>query len=216
MKIKENGVLLQIGTNDGNDDFIKIVRDNNPSMVILVEPNHLLNDKIKENYNDIKNYVIENYAITSDNLGTIELVIPKNDPTTGKSVNGFSYGDKGFTLIPMDDWGNDFEKINAESITFNDLCIKHNITHINYLHIDTEGYDAEIIKSINFDNVEIDIIKYEYWPFSENCFKRHGDKSNLYGNNAMNFLNEFLKEKGYVLEEEIDWENCKNIIAIKS
>lgn len=215
MKIKENGVFLQIGTNDGNDDFIKIVKENEPSKIILVEPNNLLNDKIKENYKEIKNYVIENYAITSDNLGTVELVIPKNNPSTGKSVNGVSYGDQHFTLVPMDDWGGDFEKIKSESISFNNLCKKHNIDHINYLHIDTEGYDSEIIKSIDFDNIKIDIIKYEFWPFDENCFKRHGEKSNLYGDNAMVFLSGFLKEKGYELKEEIDWSGSKNIIAIK-
>jgi FkbM family methyltransferase len=216
MKIKENGVFVQIGTNDGNDDFIKIVNENKPSKIILVEPNFSLNEKIKQNYKEIKNYIIENYAITSDNMGMVELVVPKNDPKTGKSVNGVSYGDKGFTLIPMDDWGNDFEKIESKSISFNELCKKHNLTHIDYLHIDTEGYDAEIIKSIDFDSIDINIIKYEYWPFDEECFKRHGENSNLYGNNAMNFLNNFLKEKGYNLTEEIDWEYCKNIIATKN
>lgn len=216
MKIKENGIFLQIGTNDGNDDFLKIVRGTNPNKIILVEPNHFLNDKIKDNYKKVENYVIENYAITSDNFGTVELVIPKDDPSTGSSVNGISYGDKHFTLIPMDDWGNDFLKMKAESISFNDLCKKHEIDHINYLHIDTEGYDAEIIKSIDFENIKIDIIKYESWSFNENCFTRHGEKSNLYGDNAMNFLNTYLKEKGYELSEEIDWEGCRNIIAVKS
>ena len=216
MEIKKNGVFFQIGTNDGDDDFLKIVIDNEPSKIILVEPNSLLNNKIKENYKEIKNFIIENYAITSDKLGKVELVIPKDDISTGVSVNGISYGDQQFTLIPMDDWGDNFEKIESESITFNDLCKKHTINHIDYLHIDTEGYDAEIIKSIDFDNINIDIIKYEYWPFDENCFKRHGKKSDQYGKNAMDFLNNFLTEKGYNLKEEIDWTGAKNMLAIKS
>lgn len=214
MKIKKNGVFMQIGTNDGNDEFIKIVKENNPSKIILVEPNFLLNEKIKENYKEIKNYIIENYAITSENVGMVELVIPKNDPETGKSVNGVSYGNQHFSLIPMDDWGNNFEKIESKSISFNELCKKHNLNHIDYLHIDTEGYDSEIIKSIDFDNINIDIIKYEYWSFGEECFKRHGENYNLYGNNGMNFLNIFLKEKGYNLTEELDF--GKNIIATKN
>ena len=49
--IVENKVLLQIGTNDGCDEFNTIVRKHKPSLVILVEPNRLLNEKINNNYN---------------------------------------------------------------------------------------------------------------------------------------------------------------------
>lgn len=46
-------------------------------------------------------------------------------------------------------------------MTFMELCEWYEITDIHYLQIDTEGYDAEIIKSIDFAKVNIDIIKYE-------------------------------------------------------
>ena len=86
-----------------------------------------------------------------------------------------------FSLLPMDDWGNDFVEIEAPSMTFNDLCDKYEIRHIDFLQIDTEGYDAEIIKSIDFTKIKIDTIKYEIWHFPVECFKRHGEKGKEYG-----------------------------------
>ena len=37
----------------------------------------------------------------------------------------------------------------------------NNVSHINYLSIDVEGAEFEVIKSINFDKVFIDIIGFE-------------------------------------------------------
>jgi len=41
------------------------------------------------------------------------------------------------------------------------ICDKYNIKHINYLSIDVEGAEFDVIKSINFDKVFIDVIGFE-------------------------------------------------------
>ena len=41
------------------------------------------------------------------------------------------------------------------------ICDEHQISHINYLSIDVEGAELEVIKSINFDKVFIDVIGFE-------------------------------------------------------
>ena len=38
---------------------------------------------------------------------------------------------------------------------------ENNLTHINYLSIDVEGAEFEVIKSINFDKIFIDVIAFE-------------------------------------------------------
>jgi len=38
---------------------------------------------------------------------------------------------------------------------------EHNVSHVNYLSIDVEGGEFEVIKSINFDKVFIDVIGFE-------------------------------------------------------
>lgn len=44
------------------------------------------------------------------------------------------------------------------------ICYEHNIKNINYLSIDVEGVEFEVIKSINFDNnyhdYSIPIVEY--------------------------------------------------------
>ena len=46
-------------------------------------------------------------------------------------------------------------------LTFNDLIKKHDIKNIDLLQIDAEGYDGELICSIDFDNIKPKFIRYE-------------------------------------------------------
>lgn len=59
---------------------------------------------------------------------------------------------------------------------------KHNIKRINYLSIDVEGAEMNVIKSINFDEVFIDVICFE---------NNYSDRSNE--------IVEYLKNKNYYI-----------------
>lgn len=41
------------------------------------------------------------------------------------------------------------------------ICDENNISHINYISIDVEGAEFEVIKSINFEKVFVDVIEFE-------------------------------------------------------
>jgi FkbM family methyltransferase len=184
-------VWIQIGTHNGKDLFNQKAKENSPDRIILVEPNESLNLEIGVNYINLWEKVfIKNVAITEKEKGLVRLVIPKGKP---------HYSDKNYSLLPMDDWGDNFQIIEVPSMTFMQLCKEYNITDIDFLQIDTEGYDAEIIKSIDFNQIHIRKIKYEKWAFDINCFKRYGEDANKYGVNGMNEVAILLKSLGYVL-----------------
>jgi FkbM family methyltransferase len=50
-------------------------------------------------------------------------------------------------------------KVNTKKIET--ICDEYSITHINYLSIDVEGAEFEVVKSINFEKVFIDVIEFE-------------------------------------------------------
>lgn len=47
------------------------------------------------------------------------------------------------------------------TITFEDLMNKYGLTELDYLQIDTEGYDQRIIESIDFNKYNIKEVKFE-------------------------------------------------------
>ena len=51
--------------------------------------------------------------------------------------------------------------INVKTKKLQTICNEHNVSHINYLSIDVEGAEFEVIKSIDFNKIFIDIIGFE-------------------------------------------------------
>jgi FkbM family methyltransferase len=58
--------------------------------------------------------------------------------------------------------------INVNTITFDQLCDKYNIKNIDYLQIDTEGYDERIVNTIDLNKYNIKKLKFETPYLSEN------------------------------------------------
>lgn len=57
--------------------------------------------------------------------------------------------------------GSTTEVIKVKTKKLETILDENNINHINYLSIDVEGAEFEVIKSINFDKVFIDVIGFE-------------------------------------------------------
>lgn len=193
LRLEYHKVFVQIGTYDGNDEFMHLVKRWHPSKVILVEPNPVMLPLIQHNYQTMRGVSIESVAITEVNKGMVQLVHPRQL----KRRHEFSDYNPCFSLLPMDEWGDDLKRVDVPSMTFMELCEKHKISDIHFLQIDTEGYDVEIIKSIDFSKIQIDIIVYENWDFPEKRFSRHGEKAKLYGRNAMRDGKALLESLGY-------------------
>jgi FkbM family methyltransferase len=84
--------------------------------------------------------------------------------------------------------GGSSKTIEVETRTIESICNEHNISKINYLSIDVEGAEFDVIKSINFETVFIDVIGFE----------------NNYDDNSKPII-KYLQEKGYVvLNKNID------------
>lgn len=209
-------IYIQIGTNNGNDNFRKLVIKDKPDTVILIEPNPNLINEIKNNYKDIPNVTILNNALYYTDT-ECSLYIPKCN-IYGIASNGCKYTDLHFSLCPMNDWGHEKEdmvEIKTQGITFDTLLKNYNITNIDYLQIDTEGFDSEIIQMIPFEKYNIDVIRYENWEFNTDAFTKHNkDISDKLGKNGMKIVEDILIKNNYKLSQIKDHDN-NDIIATK-
>lgn len=217
--MSDKKVFFQIGTNDGNDLFRELVIMNKPDIIILVEPNETLINEIKKNYSNIENVHIYNNAIYYNNDESVELYLPAKNGIYGtKADNNHIYTHGQFSLLPMNDWGNksDMVKITSKSITFDKICSNHNITSIDYLQIDTEGFDSEIIKMINFDKYKINKIRFEKWGFKTECFTDYNkEKADELGVNGMNNSINKLIQYNYILNNIHDKDGNDIIATLK-
>uniref|UniRef100_A0A6C0IHK5 Methyltransferase FkbM domain-containing protein n=1 Tax=viral metagenome TaxID=1070528 RepID=A0A6C0IHK5_9ZZZZ len=98
--------------------------------------------------------------------------------------------------------GSTTQIINVNTKKLETIFDENNIQHVNYLSIDVEGAEFEVIKSINHDKVFVDVIGFE----------------NNYDDNSLHIIN-FLKNKDYIVIHEttdIFMINTKSKFYIKS
>jgi FkbM family methyltransferase len=143
---------IQIGSNVGEDDFYKKIEFlTEKSRVILIEPNNDLIQTLEKNYTSLKErheIIICNKAISTNNNQTYL----------------YKYTSDGHSsLINRRSHQQVTEILPIEAITFNKLCEVYQIQEVEYLCMDTEGLDYEIIISIDFEKVKINSICFEVW-----------------------------------------------------
>jgi len=182
---KKINYLIQIGANDGlRFDSLNHYIKKNKTKSLLVEP-------IKENFNDLKNkykdfenIIFETLAISVNNeISYLYKVNPlrlKN--YSGDHFVGITSFDKNH-LIKHGVKKKDIIKEEVNSISINNLIIKHALDKFDLLFVDAEGYDADIVGDFLKTSLIRPTIIFEYL--------------HIPNNKLGNLINQ-LKEKKYI------------------
>jgi len=180
--------FIQVGANDGvvHDPLYRHVVENNWSG-ILVEPVRHYFDRLMNNYRSNKNLIFANVAI-SDKEEVREFYRIKEGqdhlPAWSKGLGSF-YLDvllKHKWAIPDIEQHIVNEKV--QCCSFASLLKAHHVEKVDLLLVDTEGYDFEILKQIDFNQLKPTTIVYEH---------KHLSKENRKNCEAL------LKDQGYCL-----------------
>ena len=83
-------------------------------------------------------------------------VITRRKQTEDDNV-GYHDGRKSLIMISTNSYGDE----RTTNSILETILHENRISHINYLSVDVEGAEFEVIKSINFDKVFIDVIGFE-------------------------------------------------------
>lgn len=163
---KNKGLFfIQIGANDGKtfDPIYEFVKSNHRKVGgIVVEPLKDFFEELKVNYRKCRHVIPVNVAIhNSEKEMKIYRVAPNflNDlPTWYKGTASFNRDHFKLTDTPMDMIV--YEKV--ECITLDDLLQKYQVSKVDLLQIDAEGYDSEIILNIDFKSFKPMVIHFEH------------------------------------------------------
>lgn len=145
--------FVQVGSNDGvvHDPLHVVVRAHAWTGV-LVEPLPELFERLVANYRDVPGLVFENAAIgQADGSATLFSVASRaGDPYWTDQLASFDRT----TLLSHADVLPDLEErivsVPITALTLPSLVAKHGLSRIDLLHVDVEGYDAEVVRQVDF------------------------------------------------------------------
>ena len=150
------GFLVDIGAADG------VTHSNSKWLIdqgwsaLLVEPNEYNFNKLVNLHKDNHKVIIEHCGCSDKTLKDVKFFINKNDDM--EQCATFS---EEFSINVKNYYGCKYVETTSNLIKTSDLLKKHNVTHIDFISIDAEGYDSLIIDAINFNEVSIDLFCVE-------------------------------------------------------
>lgn len=186
--------FIQIGANDGvrNDPIYHLVTKHNIKGIAL-EPVPSIFNKLKHNYQDFPKVKLLNCAIHKSEKNSIIYQVNPELAKYGERTKGTpSFFKEHHKLSDVDE--EDIIEIPVKCLTFQELLDQNNVKNIDLLQIDTEGYDYEIIKMIDFSKTKPSIISFE-----------HGVRMGIMSYEQLMEIQRILFDQGYkILIDEHD------------
>lgn len=155
--------FIQVGANDGiSFDFLYGFIIQRSSEGIVIEPVKEYFEELKENYKEYPKIIKINKAV---HYSQKSVVINRISPLAIKKYPDWVKGIASLDAEHHKKTGIDSNDIIEEEVQADTLMNIINSNSINkkldYFQIDTEGFDFEVIKMIDFNTVRPSIIKYE-------------------------------------------------------
>lgn len=152
--------FIQIGANNGRrfDPIYNVVQSLNLKGLVI-EPVKDYYNELVENYKNSKVIPI-NRAIYEGN-GKISIFRVKQDADLPEWSKGIASLDPEHHKKSNTDKENIVEEV-VEAITFEKLFKDYDVKNIDFLQIDTEGYDYNLLKLFPFEKFQPSIIHFEH------------------------------------------------------
>ena len=164
---------MQIGTNDGasGDPFYRHIRLRNWKG-ILVEPLEAEFGRLKENHQRNPDLIFENVAISNQEETRKFYSIDNSKGELPFWVNKLSSFDPNIPQEVCDLYENArMISKDVQCTTVQSLLQKHQVKNLDVLLTDTEGFDFEILKTIDFSLVRPELLIYEHRHLSEEDYQ---------------------------------------------
>lgn len=154
-KMNPNSKGVAIGSNDGTTgEWVEAYHNGRIEKLLCVEASSEPFDRLVSNYKDKAGIVMVNALVTQFSTKDV----PYYEGTIGNGATNSLI--EGFVNSYM---GDDMVEVKKDSIGINDLLEQSGFADLDWLHIDTEGVDELLLKSLNFNKIrKPKMIVYEH------------------------------------------------------
>jgi len=163
--------FVEIGSNDGlQHDHIRELVLAGEWTGVMVEPVPYVFERLRENYAGVERVRLENAAVgvTDGTVPFFHLVdAPEEErrrlPDWYDGIGSFSREAVLSHRAHMPDIEERLVQRDVTALTFASLLRKHGLERVDLLVVDTEGYDWEILRHVDFDAVRPLLLVYEHF-----------------------------------------------------
>lgn len=156
--------FLQIGANDGiQEDPCYAWVNRFPWQGILVEPQPHLASGLRRMYCERPGIVVEE-AVVADRPGALDLYYLQRKegvPEWASGIASLDYATIAAHRGKIRGFDDAIAKVRVPALTVEQLLDRNGFDSIDFIQIDAEGYDAQILRSIDLQRIRPAVIAYE-------------------------------------------------------
>lgn len=170
--------FLIIGAMDGikHDIFFDLIKNKSGKKIIFVEPVQFHFKKLIENTKDLNHSIFYENCAISDKSEKVKFCNLKEDKIKeGTFLDGCSCvieNEKPLNIFMQRMQKEDIDEFEVQCLTFEEVLAKYDLQEIDYVQIDTEGYDERIVKSINLEKYKIKYLQFEKYYADQSFLER--------------------------------------------
>lgn len=195
---KHDVFFVQVGSNDGvqGDPIHDLVTSRRSWRGIFIEPIHFLFRRLRQNYGDSERFVFENVAISTkretkrfyyvSEKARSELNLPYWHDQLG------SFDKNHITRMLGDEMSPYIVEENVECQPLQEVLDRNRVDAIDLLHIDTEGFDYQVLSQVDIKRYQPSVILFEHHLLTDEEFinsrkllRTTGYRIHEYGNDTL-------------------------------
>jgi FkbM family methyltransferase len=160
-------IFVQVGSNDGiTSDPLREFIVRGDFRGVLVEPVPYLFERLRQTYREVPGISLENVAVAVESgERDFYYLRPSDNPSLPLWYDKLGSFNREVILRNLDVIPSIPEllvSIRVPCRTLQQICERQSIARPDLIHIDAEGYDFEIIKSIDFSRIGPIVLLYEH------------------------------------------------------
>jgi FkbM family methyltransferase len=180
-KNKKNGIFVDVGSHDGiNLSNTYFYEKELGWDGLCIEPIDSVFEKLKLNRNC---KLIQGCAFKNRGKVKFRKIDGYSEMLSG-IVESYSIGHNNRVEHEIKEYNQKSEYIMVESYNLNDLLLEFGFTNVDFLSLDVEGSEFEIIKTIDFNKININIMSIE-------------------NNEDTSTIREYLEKNGFIFHSKI-------------
>lgn len=164
-------IFIEIGANDGDQhDFLRPFISTRAWQGVVVEPVPYVFDRLESTYGHHPGVALENVAIAAVDGTQTFYHLRQADDWAGEGLprwyDGIGSFSRAEVLSHVDHIPDIESRVVASEVpclTFASLCERHRLSRLDLILIDTEGYDWEIVRQIDFEVFKPRLLVYEHY-----------------------------------------------------
>lgn len=179
------GFFIDIGAADGFVISNSCLLDSNGWKGIAV-------DAFPRNFENRANTVVEQAVLSSKKDETVEFLVPKEYRDFSGIISNLGAHKDTLNMVET-------ETMQLKTSLLEDVLVKHNAPYqIDYMNLDIEGSEYEVLKTFPFDNYKVMYISVEH---------NHEEpkRTDIYN---------LLSKNGYFREKEVQWDDWYAHISV--